>query len=178
MRRSVYDLEGPRGLLLALLRTTAAMRLSPLLRPDLVLPRLEAASREDVLVRLAETLVGAGLMDDPDEVVAALTRREEAHTTAIGHGMALPHATLAELEGPVMMVALADPPIAFGPEGSELVGLFFSLLSPPGNEARHIKLLARICRLARHPGFAESVRSAASAEGVVDVIRHMDEEHQ
>lgn len=154
------------------------MRLSPLLRSDLVLPRLRAESREDVLSQLAEQLVQTGLIEASTGAIAALTRREDAHTTVIGHGMALPHATLDELEGPVMMVALADPPIAFGPEGSEPVGLFFALLSPPGNESRHIKLLARICRLARHPGFAEAVLAAESGAAVVDVIRSMDEEHQ
>lgn len=153
------------------------MRLSPFLRAELVDPALAAPDRDSVIKALAERLVTAGVLPSAEPAIAALAAREAAQSTKIAPGMALPHATLDQLTEPVMMVALADPPVPFGADEGDLVRLFFVILSPTGAEGRHIKLLARICRLARHPGFVEALEAAGSPEGVVEVIRRMDEEH-
>ncbi len=153
------------------------MRLDKYLRADLVLTGLTAPDTDGVLAALARHLASRGIVDSAAEVEAALVEREHAHTTAMGHGMALPHATIPGLAGPVLMVALAPEPVQFGPDDTEPVRVFFVLLSPPGREREHIKLLARICRLVRHPGFVEELSSANSGDEAVAAIRHVDEQH-
>jgi mannitol/fructose-specific phosphotransferase system IIA component (Ntr-type) len=153
------------------------MRLSQYLREDLVLTDLTAPDLPGVLAALADHLAGHGAVPSRDEVERGLTLREKAHTTCMGHGMALPHATIGGLERPVLMVALAPRAIQFGPDDTEPVRLFFVLLSPPGREGEHIKLLARICRLVRHPGFVEDLMSSEGPGRVLDTIRRVDEEH-
>jgi mannitol/fructose-specific phosphotransferase system IIA component (Ntr-type) len=153
------------------------MRLNEYLRADLVLTDLRAPDTDSVLHTLAEHLQARGVVASGDEVERALQRREEAHTTAMGHGMALPHATIAGLPRPVLLVALAPEAIRFGPQDADPVKVFFVLLSPPGREGEHIKLLARICRLVRHPGFVDELADAGSGEEAVSVIRGVDEQH-
>jgi mannitol/fructose-specific phosphotransferase system IIA component (Ntr-type) len=75
------------------------------------------------------------------------------------------------------MVALSGQPIQFGPVDTEPVRVFFVLLSPPGREGEHIKLLARICRLLRHPGFMDQLLAAGTADEVLGLIRRVDEQH-
>jgi len=153
------------------------MRLSEHLRDDLVLTDLEADDVDRAIHRLAERLSDrlAGL--DLETVRTELLERERAHTTAMGEGVALPHATIEGLEEPALMVARAREPVPFGPEESPPVWMFFVLLSPPGRERDHIKLLARICRLVRHPGFLEDLRDARSDEEMIRTIRDLDEQH-
>ena len=55
--------------------------------------------------------------------------------------------------------------------------VFFVLLSPPGHEREHVKLLARICRLTRHEGFVESLEAAPTARGVVEIVEDIDGQH-
>lgn len=153
------------------------MRLNEYLRTDLVLTDLAARDLQGVVDRLADHLAGAGVVTDRDRVAEALVAREAAHTTAMGHGMALPHATIQGLERPVLMVALAPEAVQFGPEDTDPVRIFFVLLSPPGREGEHIKLLARICRLVRHPGFVDELAGARDGETAVSVIRRVDEQH-
>lgn len=153
------------------------MRLKDHLRSDLVLPRLRATSVEGVVAELAEHLAERGAVPSRDEVERGLLAREEAHSTALGHGMALPHATIPGIEDPVLLVALAEEPIQFGPEDTDPVRVFFVLLSPPGREREHVKLLARICRLVRHPDFVASLQSAGSGAEAVAIIERVDEEH-
>lgn len=153
------------------------MRLSTYLRADLVLTDLSADDPSGVIRALGEHLEEQDVVQDASEVVSGLTRREEAHSTAMGHGMALPHATVSGLSRPVLMVALAREPVQFGPPETEPVRVFFVLLSPPGHESEHIKLLARICRLVRHHGFVDELHAATTGEEAVSVIRHVDEQH-
>lgn len=153
------------------------MRLNEYLRADLVLTDLDADDLQGVVDRLADHLAASAVVSDRDGVAEALAAREAAHTTAMGHGMALPHATIPGLERPVLMVALAPEAVQFGPADTDPVRVFFVLLSPPGREGEHIKLLARICRLVRHPGFMDEIATAPNGDAAVAVIRRVDEQH-
>lgn len=153
------------------------MRLDRYLRPDLVLSGLDAHGTEEVLRRIGRHLADRGVVDSAEEVERKLLDREGTHSTAMGQGMALPHATIDGLEEPVLMVALASEPVPFGSPETGPVQVFFVLLSPPGHEGEHIKLLARICRLVRHPGFVEELHEAESGQAVVDVIERVDGQH-
>lgn len=153
------------------------MRLQRFLRPDLVLTDLHATDVHDVIRSIGLHLEAQGAVASRVDVEEGLMSREEAHSTAMGHGMALPHATIEGLPEPVLMVALAPEPIQFGPPDTDPVGVFFVLLSPPGHEGQHIKILARICRLVRHPGFMQELRSAADGDAAVEVIERVDQLH-
>jgi mannitol/fructose-specific phosphotransferase system IIA component (Ntr-type) len=68
-------------------------------------------------------------------------------------------------------------PIPFGPPDADPVNVFFVLLSPPGRESEHIKLLARVCRLSRHPGFLDDLAAASGPAEALEVVRMVDAEH-
>ena len=153
------------------------MRLRDYLRTEFVFTRLEASGPEEAVASIADRLASADAVADRDEVKTALLQREHAHSTAMGHGFALPHATIPGMSEPILAVAVAPEGVPFGSEDGEPVKVFFALLSPPGREGEHIKLLARICRLVRHPGFVDSVADAADEAAVVETVRRVDEEH-
>ena len=91
--------------------------------------------------------------------------------------MAVPHAVVPTLSDILLLVVSASRPVPFGPPDTDPVDLFFTLLSPPGREAEHIKLLARICRLVRHPGFLEGLRSAPGPEELYRALLRIDAQH-
>lgn len=151
------------------------MKLSDYLRDDLVVVDLEAGGMADTLRHLSAHLGDVGIVDDVEELEAHLVERERAHTTVLGEGVAIPHATLEGVAESVVLVASAREPIPFGPSEVDPVRIFFLLVSPPGRHGEHIKLLARICRLARKDGFVEELREAGSAEEALRTIRKADE---
>lgn len=152
------------------------MRLSEFLRSDFVLARLEATDVDGVVREVSAKAAAAGVA--PEEVVAQkLLEREKLHSTVMGSGLAIPHATVPGLEHPVVGVALAREPVLFGADDSEPVRVFVVLLSPPGSEREHVKILARICRLMRHEGFLEQLEEAQDDEGILRVIETIDAQH-
>jgi mannitol/fructose-specific phosphotransferase system IIA component (Ntr-type) len=127
---------------------------------------------QEVSARAAEAGIG-----EEATIAEKLLERERAHSTVMGAGLAIPHATVPGIPEPVIGVALAPEPIQFGPPELERVRVLFVLLSPPGREREHVKLLARICRLGRHDDFIAQLGEAGSDEGVVRVIEAIDAQH-
>jgi mannitol/fructose-specific phosphotransferase system IIA component (Ntr-type) len=153
------------------------MRLSNYLREDLVLHRLEAQDATGALEAFGVRFENGGHVPSQAEVVKALKAREEAHTTCLGRGVAVPHATLQGLSGPLLLVASAEPPVPFGPPEVDPVDLFFVLLSPPGREGEHIKLLARLCRIAQHPEDLDEIRAASDQRSLFETLLRLDSQH-
>ena len=152
------------------------MRLSEFLTPDFVVTRLASRGVRGVIDEVSALAGDAGI--GPAEIIGEkLFEREEAHPTVMGAGLAIPHATVPGLSGPVIGVALAGEPIHFGSSELDPVRVFFILLSPPGHEREHVKLLARICRLVRHEGFIDQLEKAQDAGGIVEIIQAVDDQH-
>jgi PTS system fructose-specific IIA component len=152
------------------------MRLREFLRADFVVSRLQANDMEGVVQEICARACAAGI-GDADVMAEKLLERERTHTTVIGSGLAIPHATVPDLSEPVIGVALARDPIPFGPPGTDPVRLLFVLLSPPDREREHVKLLARICRLARRADFIDQLAAAEDDASVIEIIEVIDDQH-
>jgi PTS system nitrogen regulatory IIA component len=153
------------------------MRLRDYLQDDLVVSGLEATSMDEVFSAFQGLMEDKGLVTPPSGIQEALRTREEAHTTVLGKGVAVPHATVPSLESVVLMVGITRAPVDFGPPETDPVDVYFVLLSPKGWEGNHIKLLARICRLARLPGFLDELRGAQGKEAIMATLLRVDSEH-
>jgi mannitol/fructose-specific phosphotransferase system IIA component (Ntr-type) len=153
------------------------MRLKNFLDARLVLLGMDAGDTESALQAIARH-AGDQVPDlDPTAVNRALLLRESTHSTAMGAGVAIPHATIPELDRIILIVAVNPSGVAFGSPDDQPTRVFFTLLSPPDQEANHIKLLARICRLLRHPGFIDAVVGSETPESAIDVIASVDAQH-
>lgn len=153
------------------------MRLTAHLRPEFVLTGLHATDRAEVVRELAGHLAERAGSVEREAVEEELLRRERAHTTCMGDEVAVPHATIEGLEDTLLMIARSESAIPYGPAGADPVRFFFVLLSPPGKERDHIKLLARICRFVRLSAFMDELRGADDPDEIVEIVRRADREH-
>ncbi|MFW6201490.1 MAG: PTS sugar transporter subunit IIA [Gemmatimonadota bacterium] len=153
------------------------MRLRDFLRPEHVILDLRARTVEETIAALVSRLRDQGAVTEDTPLERLLLEREAVHTTALGDGVAIPHATVPGLGRALVLVAVSPDGVAFGPTGLDPVRIFFLVLSPEEGARTHIKLLARLCRLVRHPGFIEGLRGAETAEAVLDAIERVDRAH-
>lgn len=156
---------------------TQIMRLSEYLEPRHVVIDLRTHGVEDTIRTLVRRLEELGSVDDAVLVEKALIERESSHTTSLGNGVALPHATVPGLERSVILVGVAPDGLRFGSGDGEPDRLFFVLLSPLNQAGTHIKLLARIVRLVRRPGLIDTLLAAGSGDEVVDAIERVDTQY-
>jgi mannitol/fructose-specific phosphotransferase system IIA component (Ntr-type) len=121
---------------------------------------LASRGRDDALLILLHDLRAAGALDQEEEPFRRLVEREAAASTALGGGIALPHARTQHCPMPRLAVARLSPTVEFGAADGIPVDLVFLLLGPPEAPGEHVKLLARIAKLAQRSGVLADLRSA------------------
>jgi PTS system nitrogen regulatory IIA component len=135
---------------------------------DVVLD-LGATTKAAVLQKLAaEAAERAGRPEA--EVLAALQAREGLGSTALGRGVALPHARLAGDTPPVAMFARLHRPVEFDARDEEPVDLVVLVLWPEAAQEGFLPMLAETCRSLREPQTLRRLRAAATPEEVVALL--------
>jgi PTS system nitrogen regulatory IIA component len=109
-----------------------------------------------------------------DELVAALLEREALASTAIGHGLAIPHGVHPRLSGIVGALGRSRAGVSMGAPDGAPVHLFVALLRAPEGSNAHLKALARVSQLLAHAPTREAFVAAASAAEVHEILRERD----
>ena len=140
------------------------------LHVDLALLGLHAADPAGAFARIADALRGGGLIASAGDVCSALCERESTASTALGRGVALPHARVSGLARSIVAVVRLTQPLSFGAPDGAPVDLLFVVLSPAGEPGEHVRLLARLARRLQDPVALSRVRTASDPEHVRSAI--------
>jgi PTS system nitrogen regulatory IIA component len=151
--------------------------IADILSPQGVFVDLKAStSKRQVLKELAEH--AAGLVDiDAQQLLGALLERERLGTTGVGHGIAIPHARLDQLDKVVGLFAKLSEPIDFEALDDQPSDLIFMLLAPNSADADSLKALARVSRVLRDTGLQQRLRQARDADAVYRMLTEKPESH-
>lgn len=106
-----------------------------------------------------------------------LAQREEAGSTGIGHGVAVPHARIDGLEKTVCLLFIVSEGVDFDSIDRQAVRVVFLLISPPTETGLHIKLLARIARIVKSKEFVEAVAASSDPAVLFELIEREDNRH-
>jgi len=101
---------------------------------------------------------------DPADLARRLLDRERLGCTGLGAGIAIPHCKLKDLDEIVLAVASCPEGADFHSPDGIPVTLIFLILSPAEAPALHLQALARISRLLKTPGVADSLRRAQTPQ--------------
>lgn len=139
------------------------MQITGLISADDVALDLSAASKRKLLQALAAE--AASRLGCPEQkVLDALKAREQLGSTALGKGVALPHAQISGSEFPVVLFARLRRPIDFEAGDDEPIDLVFLVLWPEAFPEGFLPALSEICRLLREPEMLRRLRLAKSPE--------------
>lgn len=147
-----------------------AIALMGLFSPADVTLDLSAGNKRRLLESLAAS-AATRLGRSKEEVFGALHDREQLGSTALGRGIALPHAQLRGGGRPVMLFARLARPINFQAADDEPVDLVILLLWPEDCAEGFLPTLSEICRSLREPEVTRRLRLASSPDEVVALFR-------
>ena len=134
------------------------MDFSELLKPEAVRVLNSATSKKRLMQDISDLYEHAyGLKTDV--VLEALLAREALGPTGVGHGIALPHARLADLDRVVGTFVLLDKPIDFGSVDRQPVDIAFALFAPEDAGVDHLKALALVSRTLRDTSVCTKLRA-------------------
>ncbi|HUF27677.1 MAG TPA: PTS sugar transporter subunit IIA [Gemmatimonadaceae bacterium] len=147
------------------------MLLAELLTPDRVKVPLGSRTKDEVLRELV-TLAANGL--DPaavEPILAAVREREHVLSTGIGGGIAIPHGKTPLVSQLIVAAGVSEQPIDFDALDGRPVQVFFMLIGPESASGAHVKALSRISRLLRRDQLRRDLRSCASSEAFLRLVR-------
>lgn len=141
------------------------MRVSDLLSRDGVLLHADVGDTADALGLLVELQENSGNITNGTACYNAVCARETSGgSTAIGEGIALPHAANAGVAAPGIAVLTLDTGIDWGAADGRPVDLVFMLVVPPKAHSEHLQLLARLVNLLSDARLVRRLRAAPTAE--------------
>ncbi len=146
----------------------AIERLSDILRPESVLAPVRAKTRDGAIAELVGALSLPGTPADAKALVDAMVAREQAGSTGIGNGVAIPHARSSRLGTSFLAVGLSPRRIDFGSADGKLVSLVFLLAVPESPPGAHLKILAALSRISSDKKMLRSLNASADARELYD----------
>lgn len=132
--------------------------------------QLAAESPTDAIVELCRLAADAhGL--DADRVSSLVLKREEASSTALPGGFALPHARLAGLKAPVVAIGRSRRGIDFDAPDGKPARLVFLILTPEDDHQTQLEILADITTVFTQAKMVDRTLRAANYTEFLAVIK-------
>ena len=142
-----------------------------------IILNLKPGRMEDILAQLVEPLDKDGSLRDAQDYVRRLVVREEVVSTAIGHGVAMPHVREPEetaVTTPCIVLGICRQGTDFGSLDGDKTYLF--AMPCAGSESGHLRLLARISLLFRRPGVIDAMSGARTKKAIMEILAEADQD--
>ena len=141
-----------------------------------IITDLKSSKKDEVIRELVEALGNVGEIEkrNRNKLVEALIARESLGSTAIGQGIAIPHAKCDCVDKLVAAFGLSKKGVDFDSLDGELAYIFFLLVAPQDSAGPHLKALARISRLLKDKYFRESLRTAKDKKDILELVSRED----
>lgn len=133
----------------------------------------KADTKKAVLDLISSSIVKSGLAStdiDAGKIIDCLVAREKLGSTATGHGVAIPHCRLPELNAPIAAIIKLQKAIDYDAADGEPVDLFFALLVPESATNEHLKILAAIAEKFGHPTLRTKLRLTKTKQELFDLL--------
>ncbi len=149
--------------------------LPELIAPERVSCRCEVKSKKRAIQTVAELM--ASSINDEElsemDIMDALVGREKIGSTAIGHGVALPHARLPDLDYAMATLMTLENGVDFEATDEQDVDLIVGLLVPQECDTEHLEILAGIAKRFSQEDFREAVRGFEQPEALFSYIQSL-----
>jgi PTS system nitrogen regulatory IIA component len=96
-------------------------------------------------------------------VFQSLSRREKAGSTALGEGVAIPHARVKDLQRILLAYIRLRQPIPFDAPDGKPVSEFLVILVPKEATEEHLRILSEVTQLFSDPQFRLQLRKCSEA---------------
>ena len=151
------------------------MNINQMLDEKSFLINFEATSKKQMLNELCK-LANKKFNLDERTLLENLTKREKLGSTAVGNGIAIPHANISGISEPRLLVATLSEGLDFNAADDQPIDIVFLLLAPDNEGSEHLQALALVSRLLRNNELTNKLRGCKSPESAMMVIRQIDSE--
>ncbi|MTK14257.1 MAG: PTS fructose transporter subunit IIA [Clostridiaceae bacterium] len=142
-----------------------------LIEINLVELDIKAKSKEEAILSLAESLYKANRLNDKEEYVKCVMRREELSTTGIGFGVAIPHGKTDAVKVPSLCFGRCLEKLEWESLDEKPVEVIF-LIAVPEKAAQdeHLRILAALSRKLMNEDFRDKISKIEDKEKLLELL--------
>lgn len=136
-----------------------------------VLNNEENLSKDEVIKLLATKLLEAGYLNDYEEYLNSVYKREEIAATTVGYGIGLPHGKGACVKESVVAFMRVKNPVLWNLQENEKVKVIFMLaVSEKDGQVLHNDTLVELSKKILNEKFREKIETSNNIEEIVQLI--------
>jgi PTS system nitrogen regulatory IIA component len=143
---------------------------SDLLSPGRILADARVNSQKRLLELISNTLAKKNNKLSAREIFESLCAREHLGSTALGHGVAIPHGRISGTKDVEALFLRLQKPLPFDADDGEPVDLIFALTVPKKCTEDHSKLLSSIAERFSDPELLDQIRRAADTNEIWSLL--------
>ena len=145
------------------------MILPKLVTKQFILLNQKSNNKKNVL-ELISSYLQKEIKIKKDIIFESLYAREKLGTTALGNGVALPHARIDSLKTTRTLLLQLASGIDFEAVDGKKVDVIFVLLVPNVNSDSHVKMLAEIAAILDNKQTVKKIRKAKKRQEIVSIL--------
>jgi PTS system nitrogen regulatory IIA component len=150
------------------------MTISPLLSPQRIFLDTEISSKKKLLELIANIVADQTQLAEP-LIYSNLLNRERLGSTGLGHGFAVPHARLENLDKTIGCLFRLKEPVNFEAPDNQPVDLVFTIIIPQEATEEHLLILSSLARIFSQTDVCEAIRGATSRDEIAQIIKSAEQ---
>ena len=135
-----------------------------------------ASGEMDAIDQLVALQNASGNISDVAKYKKAILAREDESTTAMGEGIAIPHAKTDAVKRPGLAAMTVKGGVDYDAPDGEPSDLFFMIAAPDTKENVHLDVLSRLATMLMDEQFVEDLRAAKTPQDFLAVIDRAEAE--
>lgn len=151
------------------------MRITDLLKKESISLNRELSSKSEAIDALIDLQEKAGNLNDKEEYKKGILAREEQGSTAIGNGIAIPHAKTSAVAHPGLSAITAPSGVDYNALDGKPSNLLFMIAAPEDGDL-HLEVLSRLMTVLMDETFRNELLSAKTADEFISVIDRKESE--
>lgn len=146
------------------------MLVKQIITPETVICGVETSSKKRALELVSDVLSQNQPELNAQDIFESFIMREKLGSTALGHGVALPHGRLKQTTQTKGAFLLLDKGVDFDADDKIPVDIIFAMLVPEQSTEEHLKLLAQLAEMFSNEHFRDKLRTTNDSNTIYELI--------
>lgn len=146
------------------------MKITELLTLESIELGVALESKEGAIDKLVSLMNAGGRLKDTAGYKEGILAREALGSTAVGDGIAIPHAKVAAVKEPGLAAVTVPAGVDYEAFDGSPANLIFMIAAPADGADVHLEALANLSTLLMNPGFKDALIASKSKEEFLQII--------
>ena len=150
------------------------MKITDLLTKKSINLNVKASNKKDIIEQAVELMEQNGNINNKEEYLKLVMKREEEGSTGVGEGIAIPHGKGNVISKPGLVAMVIPDGVDFESLDGKPVKLLFLIAAPDSKDNLHLEVLSRLSALLMNEKFRKDLLNAKSKEEFLKIIDEAD----